>query len=378
MTWYVPVLSGHRAEITALSAAREAVAVRMRPVLEFAPGSSEPPEAAVRRLVEQRIWAPSVGLDCRAYYAAERATDLLPALAESLAAGPFPLPVLPVLWPDSPDRLVAEAAAVAAGTGAGVYFRVPVVTSLTDWGACQRLLERARLGTDQVDLLLDLGEVAKDAVLATAVDRAVAAVLAGTGADALGRGDVGGGGFVGRGDVGGGFVGGGGGFAGGWRSVTLLAGGWPSRRRLPLPPAVTVLPRNDAALWTKVHAAVPSIPLGFGDFGVRARSAIGSGGRGSPAPYLRYTVEDAWELRRWPKTSERGVETIQPLCQDLIRSTSYLRHGPAFSWGDAEISRAGERGVSAADRRSPTAWVAWSVSHHLAVVTERLRSAGTP
>jgi hypothetical protein len=358
VTWYVPVLSGHRAEITALSAAREAVAVRMRPVLEFAPGNSEPPAAAVRRLVEQRIWAPSVGLDCRAYYADERATNLLPALAETLAAGSFPLPVLPVLWPDSPDRLVAEAAAVAAGSGAGVYLRVPVAGKPGSPTALRRLLRRARLGTDQVDLLLDLGEVAKDVVLATAVDRAIAAVLAGTGAEAFRWGDRG--------------------AAGGWRSVTLLAGGWPSRRRLPLPPAVTVLPRNDAALWAKVQAAVPDVPLGFGDFGVRARSAIGSGGRGSPAPYLRYTVEDNWELRRWPKTSEGGLETIQPLCQDLIRSVSYLRYGSAYSWGDAEIGRAGERGASAADRRSPTAWAAWSVSHHLAVVTDRLRSVGMP
>lgn len=346
MTWYVPVLSGRRAEIAALSAAREAVAVRMRPLLEIAPGNPEPPESAMRRLVEQRTWAPSVGLDCRAYYADERATNLLPTLAETLAAGPFPLPVLPVLWPDSPDRLVAEAAAVAAGTGAGIYLRVPILAGPTDWRACERLLHRARLEPAQVDHLVDLGEVAKDTALATAVDRAVSALL--TSAEL------------------------------GWRSVTLLAGGWPSRRRLSLPPAVTVLPRNDAALWTKVQAALPAVPLGFGDFGVRARTAIGSGGRGAPAPYLRYTVEDTWELRRWPKTVEGGVETIQPLCQELIRSASYLRYGPAYSWGDAEIARAGERRASAADRRSPTAWVAWSVSHHLAVVAERLRSMGTP
>ncbi|BCJ64240.1 beta family protein [Polymorphospora rubra] len=154
-----------------------------------------------------------------------------------------------------------------------------------------------------------------------------------------------------------------------WRSVTVAAGAMPpTLSHLPRNVA-TRLPRWEAELWRRIR----HLPVGFGDHGVTAPRPGGRDHPARPLPTMRYTTRDAWWIYRWSRhTGGRPDDRFYDLCGRLTSAPHWA--GAALSWGDREIARRARRTPGPG---TPTSWIAWATSHHLAYVLSALTGTGS-
>jgi hypothetical protein len=76
------------------------------------------------------------------------------------------------------------------------------------------------------------------------------------------------------------------------------------------------VPRSDVALWQ--HLADDR--LNFGDYGVRSPVAMSGKILRNPRPNVRYTVDDAWWVYRWPYRDHERISGIYGLCHAIVDS----------------------------------------------------------
>ncbi|MEU3452957.1 hypothetical protein ABZ671_05050 [Micromonospora sp. NPDC006766] len=137
------------------------------------------------------------------------------------------------------------------------------------------------------------------------------------------------------------------------------------RTGLPPCPQPVRLDRFDWQLWQRLS----DLGVGYGDYGVDC-AVPGSDDPADRLPTLRYTSDEAWWIYRWARRGGRGDERLADLCRMLVSAPHWPTAGAGFSWGDHEILRRARRGAGTG---SPSNWLAWSTSHHLAQVLAALR-----
>lgn len=149
-----------------------------------------------------------------------------------------------------------------------------------------------------------------------------------------------------------------------WWSVTVAAGAMPASLSHLATNVATRLPRWEAELWRRLA----DLPVDYGDYGVTT-ALPGTDGR--QLPTMRYTTDDAWWVYRWSRHGGRTDDRLHDLYGTLTSATHWS--GAALSWGDREIAR---RARFTPGPGTPTSWIAWATSHHLAHLLAALRRTG--
>ncbi|MGW3977171.1 beta family protein [Streptomyces mirabilis] len=178
----------------------------------------------------------------------------------------------PVTGPERPEAQQSLAVAVARRLGEGMGVRVPLPGEWHDPAAADvaALLDRLPTHTP-ADLFLDLGTVLPDRPdAAKEATRALDALVTLTP----------------------------------WRTISILAGGFPE------PPAdlwqgtVHEEPRSDWDVWHEIHhGGRPYLPrLGYGDYGTHPAAYVSAPATGGASPWglLRYTTERSYHLVKIP------------------------------------------------------------------------------
>ena len=328
---YRPILRPRRGELVALSHLSSDDAARVTPILELEPGQSILP--LIRRL------PPRTGAIAVDFGDIPDPVDRLQSppldLAEALAD--LGVAMLPVLRPhDSGRRLVAHGLAARMHLRRAVLRLRPHVDAGNPVEAdatTDRLLHRAGIEPEAVDLLIDLAETACVAHADTVEERARRVLRWARGMP--------------------------------WRSVSVASGAMPPNLDdLPTDRPVTV-GRLDARVWARLGQ--PGV--GYADYGVTSPVRRRGVQRHRQLPTLRYTAEHHWWIYRWARRGGRGDDRCHDLCRTLVDSPHWPAIGARFSWGDAEIAR---RARTAHGAGSSASWMSWSTSHHIAHVLDTL------
>ncbi|WP_225796341.1 beta family protein [Streptomyces aculeolatus] len=348
---YVPIFKGKLGEFTALGHMAPEVQEMVRPVMEVVP------DREVRDILEtfrQNAWEHlpaglDLAVDCGALWRHGPVGGVwrgppLSWLSESFGA--WLLTLLPVFRPDDPKCALAEVRDVQRAHRGGAVMRLCLDWMPGDPVLADRLtaetLSGLSLAAEEIDLLLDAGHVSCDTAVAEAVPRMLYALR-----------------WASRTS---------------WRSVTVASGAFP--------PTLRGLPRErlhpfrrwDAALWRKVAHAFRGQAPDFGDYGITHTAMSVAPGRRA-APNLRYTVGEDWAVSI-SHNHHPGNDGFFALCEDLLHSGLWPVHGESVSWGDEQLAVCARRLRRKAGR--PADWRAWATSHHLAVVTDSLRTLGVP
>jgi hypothetical protein len=151
-----------------------------------------------------------------------------------------------------------------------------------------------------------------------------------------------------------------------WHSFVLLSGAFPANLNNVVTGRPSSIPRLDAALWSRVVSASPARLPSYGDYGVSHPMIPTVLGFRSSAN-LRYTGDDSWTVLKAPfRASNQGFFAI---CATLAGMTPSPLRPAGYSWGDQHVHRCSiPTGGPGAGRE----WKAWSTSHHLATVLDRL------
>jgi T4 beta protein len=328
---YRPILRPRRGELAALSHLAPDDAARVMPILELEPGPSIVP---LIRELPPRTGTIAIDLGALPDPGDPMAAPTLD-LAEALAD--LGVVMLPVLRPaDSDRRLVAHGLAARMHLRRAVLRLQPHVDAgnpATADAVADRVLRRAGLAAEEVDLLIDLAETACAAHADAVQERARRVVRWSRSMP--------------------------------WRSVSVAAGAMPANLDdLPTDRPVTV-GRLDARMWARLGQ--PGI--GYADYGVTSPVRRLGVQRHRQLPTLRYTAERNWWIYRWSRRGGRSDDRCQDLCRTLVDSPHWPAAGARFSWGDAEIAR---RSRTARGGGSPASWMSWSTSHHIAHVLRTL------
>jgi hypothetical protein len=256
-------------------------------------------------------------------------------LAEGLAG--LGVPLVPVLRAyESRRRLAEHGLAARMHLGRAVLRLQPHVDATKPAEAdalTDRVLRGTDLGTDRIDLVIDLAETACAAHADRVEERARRVIRWARGLP--------------------------------WRSVSVAAGAMPPNLDdLPADRPVTV-GRLDARVWGRLRE--PGV--GYADYGVTSPVRRAGVQYHRPLPTLRYTADRDWWIYRWARRGRRADDRCHDLCRTLVGSPQWPVRGARFSWGDAEIAR---RARTARGAGSAGSWIAWSTSHHIAHVVDAL------
>ena len=347
---YVPILKGKRGEFTALGNIDPKVQEDIRPVLEIVPDGRlrDVLETFLQHAVDHLPKGLAVAVDCGSLWHAGRVGGVFTGHSMNWlgeAFGAWFLPMVPVFRPHDPIDALSEVREAHRTHGRGAVLRLDVFGLPEDLSIVTRkvreTLSTVKLTPEQVSLILDAGYVAGD----TEVTQALPAML-----HAL---------YWAR--------------TAPWRHIATASGAFP-RTLAGLPQGrPNRLHRWDATLWAKVAGTLDGHPPDFADYGVGHPAMPKRGWRGKPN--LRYTVGDDWQvyIESDQRPDNDGFFTI---CENLLNSPDWPEQGEATSWGDAHLARCARRERPKAG--GATQWRAWATSHHLAVVTDSLRSMGKP
>ena len=324
---YRPVLRARRGELVALHHLDPGSSARVAPILE--PVDAAQDAGALTRLLREIPPAtPTVAVDLWAF-----GGDPL-MLGEQL--GEHGIAAEPVLRPGEDDRRLAQLGLAAKLHAGRAVFRfqpyVDVRNAAEATALCERLWRATDLGPERMDLLVDLADIGCAASAARFTERTRRVLR----------------------------------WAGGhpWRSVILVAGAMPANLDdLPSDEAVAV-DRFDARFF----AAVAGRGIGYGDYGVTS-PVRRHGVNHRQLPTLRYATDGAWWIYRWARRGGRGDDRCYDLCRTLVAAAHWPAAGARFSWGDAMIAR---RARMAPGAGTPSSWMAWSTSHHIAQVLAEL------
>lgn len=339
MQRYTPILAGRMAELTALEHLPPALVTAVVPVLEVQSNPRKHPTDTTAFFALARATLPA---DLRFGVDLGRVPDptsgiRFPAyhLAEEFAL--WGLPMTPVIrLSDSSRRLTAHGDAARLHDNTAIL-RVRPFTDATDAADAHRLITKAlrltKLSPDQVDLVIDLGQISA-ATLSSTIAKATALVR-------WSRTHR-------------------------WRSTMVATGAMRTSLSEVTAPGRVAVQRSDYLLWRQLR----DLDVGCGDYGVRSPTAAATVRRG-PLPNVRYTSDTCWWVYRWPHSVDGGGHGIYPLCRTVVRSDHWTSCGPDYSWGDRQIFERAEH----RDRPgTATDWIAWATSHHITHTLTQLNS----
>lgn len=126
--------------------------------------------------------------------------------------------------------------------------------------------------------------------------------------------------------------------------------------------------RKEMLVWQTMQAELPTVPLVYGDYGVRGPGS----NEGIRNPHvnakIRYTVGKAFLVVRGHSVKkELQVIQMPRLAKEIVNSKDFL---PGFSWGDRVIQ---ECSAGLPVKGGHGKWIAYDTSHHLAFVVEEVR-----
>lgn len=161
-----------------------------------------------------------------------------------------------------------------------------------------------------------------------------------------------------------------------WRNLVLLSGAFPENLGSLTPYVPGAFARHDAELWRRVSGLTSTIrELGFGDYATSHPVAATVSGPWRSASNIRYAEALTWIALKSNMDRIRGNHTFFDICSQLLKSTPSPLQPPGFSWGDGEFHRCAS-GIGGPG--NGTTWKAWSRSHHISTVVDRLATTGAP
>lgn len=152
-----------------------------------------------------------------------------------------------------------------------------------------------------------------------------------------------------------------------WRSVTLLAGAYPSKPEF-LDGQWINYPRSDWDVYKNVarclRARKHHVPW-FGDYGIvnpAAKPTSGSGGGGGTRPIIRYCAAGYWRIRRASEITKKGsVSEYFELARQCAIDSAFM--GREFSFGDRFIDDRAMGHVMGGGNAA--SYIAVDTNHHL-------------
>jgi hypothetical protein len=166
-----------------------------------------------------------------------------------------------------------------------------------------------------------------------------------------------------------------------WRSVTLLAGAFPSRLSDHVDGDSTgEIPRLDWALWQSVVASFGA-PLQFGDYAIQHIDLVEGFDPKTMnmSGNIRYTVDHKWLIHRGsalltknPRPGRQhkpsaGYAQYRTLAANLVGDPRFS--GATFSWGDNEMVKVANHAISTGNQSK---WRAYGTNHHIEFVVNQL------
>lgn len=349
MVVYMPILKGRMGEFLALDQAGPGVAGAVRPLFEVIQRPSGQLSGSVLDFGDRLMTAAPKGMvfavDCRYLRTAHSDIADSPLSLVSSDVHDRGICIVPVFSPGDGQN-PGDLRIAVAWHKAGACLRLSLhhLTQIAGGArgtATDALLGAAGLAPAEVDVVIDLGEVG------TAAEREHA-------------------GYLGRAALR--WV-----RLRPWRSVTVATGAFPADiGDFPLGTS-TPVPRWDAVLWSQLADGVAwPEGIGYGDYAVSSPRLLG--GR-APLPNLRYASKRHWHVFRYPRTPVGSLSSFHDLCHAVTASGHWPPQGRDFSWGDEQIDACARRLTGPGNA---TMWRAYGISHHMAVVAERLSQLGEP
>jgi hypothetical protein len=346
---YVPILKARVSEFVALDHAEPPVAAAMRPLLEVMQEPSGSLNGSVLdfgdKLMEAAPKDMIFAVDCRYLRAARSEVSESPLSLLAWHIHDRGIRMIPVFSPgDDQNPRDVRRAVVLHKAGGCLRLGLQYLAQECDEDRgdhVPELLDVTGLAPTDVDLVIDLGEVCSHAARERAARMGRAALS-----------------WARRHP---------------WRSVTVAAGAFPGDiGEFPVGDFTSVS-RWDAYLWSALTGPQMSREeIGFGDYAVSNPRLLDSW---SPLPSLRYTSKRHWHVYRYPRSASGALTTFHDLCEAVISSGHWPELGGEFSWGDQQIEEIARRFGGPGDA---TLWRAFGVSHHMAVVLDRLERIGEP
>lgn len=350
---YVPILKGKRGEYQALEQLPPDDRQFVVPLIEVPPIAWDFINERPDRPLDTHLAAVPTQL-IRSWQGGHLFLDLdlLPE-GETMEDGSHPLTfirgacgpdvaVVPVVGLSRPPAYLEAVARASQDDELGICIRLQgddfelEDEALTD--SIRRLSEALGVPLDDVDLLIDLGELGSTAV--GAVARMVRGLIAG-------MADV---------QV--------------YRSLILASSAFPASLSIFPQDRISRAPRTDWLLWRAIVDASHSLPRNptYSDY------AIANPGLTEVDPRLmrmsanlRYTTGEEWLIVRGRNVRDYGYEQFNDLCLTVLGLPEFS--GPDFSWGDAYIASC------AANDDGPgnaTTWRRVGTSHHLAFASRQV------
>lgn len=349
MIHYQPIFKAKPGEFTAWSNATPAVRAATLPVFEMDWSTKSDFHNYLKTCIKSWAGSHTAGdvvvvdsatLDQTAPIA-PNGHRIIPWLATELAA--HGLKLRPVIRPTDDPIVIADAAAVAATTKAGVVnrFGTPRVPPTVPDVSAQLvpLAQSLGIAPNETHLLLDFQEMADQSAITqlTPVANSLLAWVATQ--PQLG-------------------------------SVHISSAAFPA--------SISGMPQSTANLITRYDAqfytglTIPAgLDVGYSDYAVN-NPAPGSPDARTPLPNLRYTTGSQWLIWREPK-AQPGNSAFHTVCQRLVASPYYA--GPAYSWGDRMID---DKARNIGNAGGAKEWRSYATSHHLQTVIDRLATLGVP
>lgn len=134
--------------------------------------------------------------------------------------------------------------------------------------------------------------------------------------------------------------------------------------------SVGTLPRKEILAWRRLRETHHSLPLAYGDYGVRGPSSSDV-----ENPHIngkiRYTFENAFYVARGQSVQKDDGQQMYRLAQ-IVASSPYYQ-GPSFSWGDAELYKRAIREMTVGPSKrkklvgpgNSNKWIQFDTNHHL-------------
>lgn len=339
---YVPVLKAKRGELKALleTKSRERMTPLIEPILKSTPkqlanliGNSWGHQFAV--FID--------GLHWDAHFP-DRAGKLMGDLCRFLGAQQVKF--VPITGLDRSGAYQEAVSVSVQKIGRGLGIRVGS-RDLLDAQAFQstvpELIQAMKVATNQVDLIVDFGatEVASEDHLALTMRSTLEQIP----------------------------------FLDGWRTLTLVATGFPSTLGM-LPKGWSEVPRTEWLAWNKLQLRriwgkrKPS----FGDYAV-SHSRLPHEGRGRTLGQIRYTTNDSFLVYKGNDVQKdpRGFKQFFDICEELTERQEFS--GCEFSWGDRQIA---EKATSEGSPGNAQTWKEIGANHHFEMVMTQLASYPGP
>lgn len=125
--------------------------------------------------------------------------------------------------------------------------------------------------------------------------------------------------------------------------------------------------RKEMLLWQALRNEFNSIPLVFGDYGVRGPGSNDAIRNPNANAKIRYTCEKAFLVSRGHSIAEGWALQMPAVAAEITKAKEFL---PGFSWGDKVIADC-SNGIPVKNGHGK--WIAYDTSHHLAFVVEEVR-----